>query len=58
MNNQPKHRVQGTPLILSINGDSSSIKFALFEAGDSLRRTQEGAIERIGLSQAGLTPKN
>ena len=26
------------PLILTINGGSSSIKFALFEAGDPLRR--------------------
>ena len=26
------------PRILTINGGSSSIKFALFEAGDSLRR--------------------
>ena len=27
-----------SPRILTINGGSSSIKFALFEAGDSLRR--------------------
>ena len=26
------------PRILAINGGSSSIKFALFEAGDSVRR--------------------
>ena len=38
--------------ILTINGGSSSIKFALFEAGDSLRRILEGAIERIGLPEA------
>ena len=31
------------PRILTINGGSSSIKFALFEAGDSLRRILEGA---------------
>ena len=36
------------PRILTINGGSSSIKFALFEAGDSLRRILEGAIDRIG----------
>jgi acetate kinase len=30
--------------ILTINGGSSSIKFALFEAGDSLRRILAGAI--------------
>ena len=37
------------PRILAINGGSSSIKFALFEAGDLLRRILEGAIEPIGL---------
>ncbi len=35
--------------ILTINGGSSSIKFALFEACDSLERILSGAIERIGL---------
>jgi acetate kinase len=40
------------PRILTINGGSSSIKFALFEAGDSLRRILEGGIERIGLPEA------
>jgi len=35
--------------ILSINGGSSSIKFALFESGETLRRILDGAIERIGL---------
>jgi acetate kinase len=38
--------------ILTINGGSSSIKFALFEAGDSLRRILAGGIERIGLPEA------
>ena len=45
------------PRILTINGGSSSIKFALFEAGDSLRRILEGAIERIGLPEATLRVK-
>jgi len=45
------------PCILTINGGSSSIKFALFEAGDSLRRILEGAIERIGLPEATLRVK-
>jgi acetate kinase len=40
------------PRILTINGGSSSIKFALFEAGGSLRRILEGGIERIGLAEA------
>jgi len=42
------------PRILTINGGSSSIKFALFEAGGSLRRILEGGIERIGLPEATL----
>ena len=37
------------PRILTINGGSSSIKFALFEACESPRRILEGGIERIGL---------
>ena len=45
------------PRILTINGGSSSIKFALFEAGDSLRRILDGGIERIGLPEATLTVK-
>jgi acetate kinase len=36
------------PRILIINSGSSSIKFALFEAGDSLQRILAGQIERIG----------
>ena len=40
------------PRVLTINGGSSSIKFALFEAGDSLRRILEGGIERIGQPEA------
>ena len=45
------------PRILTINGGSSSIKFALFEAGDSLQRILEGGIERIGLPEATLRVK-
>ena len=40
------------PRILTINGGSSSIKFAIFEAGDSLQRILGGEIERIGLPNA------
>ncbi len=43
--------------ILTINGGSSSIKFALFEAGDSLRRIVGGGIERIGRPEAVLRVK-
>ena len=42
---------------MTINGGSSSIKFALFEVGDSLRRILEGGIERIGLPEAALRVK-
>ena len=42
------------PLVLAINGGSSSIKFALFEVGGSLRRMLDGRIERIGLPEATL----
>src|SRR5271157_1590942 len=38
--------------ILTVNGGSSSIKFALFEAGDSLQRILAGSIERIGRPEA------
>jgi acetate kinase len=41
-----------SPRILTINGGSSSIKFALFDAGDSMRRILEGSLERIGLPEA------
>ncbi len=40
------------PRVLTINGGSSSIKFAMFEAGDPLKRISEGGIERIGLPEA------
>ncbi len=43
--------------VLTINGGSSSIKFALFEVGDSLLRILEGGIERIGLPEATLRVK-
>ncbi len=40
--------------ILTINGGSSSIKFALFKPDDALERMLEGRIERIGLPDASL----
>src|SRR5512135_1623749 len=48
---------QANPRILTINGGSSSIKMALFEAGDSLQRILEGGIERIGLPKATFVVK-
>jgi len=46
------------PRILTINGGSSSIKFALFEAGASLQRVLAGGIERIGLPDATFQVKS
>jgi acetate kinase len=43
--------------ILTINGGSSSIKFAFFEANASLRRVLEGELERIGQPQATFAVK-
>ena len=36
--------------ILTVNGGSSSIKFALYQIGEPLKRTLYGRIDRIGLS--------
>ena len=42
-------RVQpGTAGVLTVNGSSSSIKFALFEADGALRRILEGRIDGFG----------
>ena len=38
------------PCVLTINGGSSSIRFAVYEAGATLRRRLGGKIDRIGLS--------
>jgi acetate kinase len=43
--------------ILTINGGSSSIKFALFETAGSLRRQVKGKVERIGMSASMLITK-
>lgn len=41
--------------ILTINGGSSSIKFALFEEDDSLRRLIDGKVDRLSTNGARLT---
>jgi acetate kinase len=41
--------------ILTINGGSSSIKFALYEAVEPLRRMLEGKVDRIGSTGASLS---
>ena len=43
------------PGILTINGGSSSIKFALYQGGESLKRGLYGRVDRIGLSGTNLT---
>jgi acetate kinase len=45
------------PRILTINGGSSSIKFALFEADGTLRRILSGEVERVGLPDTTLRVK-
>ena len=44
--------------ILTINGGSSSIKFALYQIGEPLERTLQGTVDRIGLSGTNLTFKD
>jgi acetate kinase len=46
-----------SPRILTINGGSSSIKFALFGVGDPPQRLLEGGIERIGQPETALRVK-
>ena len=43
------------PRILTINGGSSSIKFALYQVGEVLERMRCGKVDRIGLSGTTLT---
>jgi acetate kinase len=46
------------PHILTINGGSSSVKFALFRAADPLHRMLEGEVDRIGLAGGTFRAKN
>ncbi|MDR3698177.1 MAG: hypothetical protein P4L56_01000 [Candidatus Sulfopaludibacter sp.] len=43
------------PCILTINGGSSSIKFAEYQLGEPLKRRLHGTVDRIGLSGTHLT---
>jgi len=38
------------PCVLTVNGGSSGIRFAVYEAGETPRRRLDGKIDRIGLS--------
>ena len=46
------------PCVLTINGGSSTVKFALFEAGERLIQTLEGKIEGVGLAKGSFTVKS
>ena len=43
------------PGILTVNGGSSSIKFAVYAAGEPLKRMLHGSVDRIGMSGTKLT---
>jgi acetate kinase len=43
------------PNVLTLNGGSSSIRFAIFEAGKPPRRLLQGKMERIGGADAAMT---
>ena len=43
------------PRILTINGGSSSIKFALYQTGEPLEQSFHGNVDRIGLPGTNLT---
>jgi acetate kinase len=43
------------PCILAINGGSSSIRFAVYEAGETAHRRLAGKIDRIGQSGTNMT---
>jgi acetate kinase len=47
--------IPADPFVLAINGGSSSIKFALYQTGEPLKRTLYGKVDRIGLSGTNLT---
>ena len=49
MTNQPSEKSTHAN-ILTINGGSSSIKFALYQVGEPLKRGLYGKVDRIGLS--------
>jgi acetate kinase len=50
----PEETQSALPCVLTINGGSSSIRFAVYEAGETPRRRLDGKIDRIGLSGTNL----
>ncbi len=55
MNNQSAQPDRDSSSILTINGGSSSIKFAIYQRGEPLERGLNGKIDRIGLNGTNLT---
>lgn len=49
--------VKAKPPILSVNGGSSSLKFALFARDPALTRVLSGTVHRIGQDGSTLTVK-
>lgn len=49
------NRLDPSPFILTINGGSSTLKFALFQAGDPPIRGLSGSVDRIGAPKGTLT---
>lgn len=45
----------GTGSVLAVNGGSSSIRFALYDRGETLRRRLNGKVDRVGLRGTTLT---
>ena len=48
---RPRKATQDAIAILVINCGSSSVKFALFAAAQSLSRLRSGSVDRIGLAK-------
>ncbi|MGA9291533.1 MAG: acetate/propionate family kinase [Ignavibacteriaceae bacterium] len=54
MNKIPIQRPRDSLFILTINGGSSSIKFALYQPGKSLKKSLNGSVDRVGLPGTNL----
>jgi acetate kinase len=49
---------RGSFSLLTTNGGSSSIRFALYDGGEPLRRVLDGKVDRVGLSGTNLSFKD
>ncbi|MDP2653214.1 MAG: acetate/propionate family kinase [Candidatus Omnitrophota bacterium] len=59
INNQLRGSARREPFsVLTINGGSSSIRFALYEEGEPLRLLLDGKVDRVGLSGTNLAFKD